>query len=61
MSSHHQEKHLNARATKRKSKDEMTDVVVSSLILQLYRFGRVVTQREILFALGLGHVLELIP
>lgn len=52
---------MNARATKRKSKDEMTDVVMSSLILQACCEGRVAAEREILFALDVGHVLELVP
>jgi len=52
---------MNARATKRKSEDEMAEVIVSSLLLQGYRDRRVAVEREILFALGLGYGSELIP
>jgi hypothetical protein len=39
----------------------MTDVIMSSLFLQACCEGRVAAEREILFALSVGHVLELIP
>lgn len=52
---------MNARATKRKPKHEMTEVIVSSLIFQGGCDGRVTVERKMLFALGVGHALQFIP
>ena len=52
---------MNARTAKRKSKHEMAEMIVSSLILQRYCDGRVAIEREILSALGICHALQLVP
>lgn len=39
----------------------MTEMIISSLILHSYFDSRVAVEQEILFALGIRHVLEFIP